>query len=182
MIKDISKTFFCSKGVFSVFVWISRRFQSFWLQSEKKASLLFFLTQFLGLFLPFAKQTSEKKKNAKKVFQTISRQKNPKPSNLQTFTTLNHKGSTHETTQRQPQRPQGHGARKPTMQARRQPSFPWLLARDLTRTPQGKRKGRNPIPPVEVGSLSHYLQGFIYPRWLFGISAINNTTNQSFFL
>ena len=27
--------------------------------------------------------------------------------------------------------------------------------------------------PVEVGSLSHYLQGFIHPRWLFGISAIN---------
>ena len=24
--------------------------------------------------------------------------------------------------------------------------------------------------PVEVGSLSHYFQGFIYPRWLFGIS------------
>ena len=24
--------------------------------------------------------------------------------------------------------------------------------------------------PVEVGSLSHYLQGFIHPRWLFGIS------------
>ena len=24
--------------------------------------------------------------------------------------------------------------------------------------------------PVEVGSLSHCLQGFIHPRWLFGIS------------
>ena len=24
--------------------------------------------------------------------------------------------------------------------------------------------------PVEVGSLSHYLQGFIHPRWVFGIS------------
>ena len=23
--------------------------------------------------------------------------------------------------------------------------------------------------PVEVGSFSHYLQGFIHPRWLFGI-------------
>ena len=23
--------------------------------------------------------------------------------------------------------------------------------------------------PVEVGSLSHYLQGFVHPRWLFGI-------------
>ena len=29
--------------------------------------------------------------------------------------------------------------------------------------------GRNPAP-VEVGSLSHYVQGFIHPRWLFGIS------------
>ena len=29
--------------------------------------------------------------------------------------------------------------------------------------------GRTPAP-VEVGSLSHYLQGFIHPRWLFGIS------------
>ena len=26
------------------------------------------------------------------------------------------------------------------------------------------------LSPVEVGSLSHYLQGFIHPRWLFGIS------------
>ena len=32
--------------------------------------------------------------------------------------------------------------------------------------------GRNPAP-VEVGNLSHYLQGFIDPRWLFGISSIN---------
>ncbi len=31
--------------------------------------------------------------------------------------------------------------------------------------------GRNPAP---VGSLSHYLQGFIHP-WLFGISSINST-------
>ena len=29
--------------------------------------------------------------------------------------------------------------------------------------------GRNPAP-VEVGSLSHYLQVFIHHRWLFGIS------------
>ena len=27
-----------------------------------------------------------------------------------------------------------------------------------------------------IGSLSHYLQGFIYPKWLFGISAINSST------
>ena len=30
------------------------------------------------------------------------------------------------------------------------------------------------LTPVEVGSLSYYLQGFIYPRWLFGISSINS--------
>ena len=30
---------------------------------------------------------------------------------------------------------------------------------------------RNPVnSPVEVGSLYHYLQGFIHVRWLFGIS------------
>jgi len=33
--------------------------------------------------------------------------------------------------------------------------------------------GRNPAT-VEVGSLSHYLQGFINPRWLFGTSSINS--------
>ena len=27
-----------------------------------------------------------------------------------------------------------------------------------------------------TGSLSHYLQGFIHPRWLFGISSINSIT------
>jgi len=31
--------------------------------------------------------------------------------------------------------------------------------------------GRNPAP-VEVGSLSYYLQGFIHPRW-YGIYSIN---------
>ena len=31
--------------------------------------------------------------------------------------------------------------------------------------------------PVEVGSLSPYLQGFIHPRWLFGISSINSGLN-----
>ncbi len=31
--------------------------------------------------------------------------------------------------------------------------------------------------PVEVGSLSHDLQGFIHPRWLFGISSINSIQN-----
>ncbi len=28
-----------------------------------------------------------------------------------------------------------------------------------------------------IGSLSHDLQGFIYPKWLFGISAINSMTS-----
>ena len=38
---------------------------------------------------------------------------------------------------------------------------------------------RNPaVAPVEVGSLSHYLQGFLHSRWLFGISAINSITFQ----
>ena len=34
-------------------------------------------------------------------------------------------------------------------------------------------------PPVEVGSLSHYLQGFIHPRWLFGISSINSSNERN---
>ena len=34
--------------------------------------------------------------------------------------------------------------------------------------------GRNPAP-VEVGSLSHYLQGVIHPRW-YRISSINSIT------
>ena len=34
--------------------------------------------------------------------------------------------------------------------------------------------------PVDMAVLiSHYLQGFIHPRWLFGISAINSTTLKS---
>ena len=39
--------------------------------------------------------------------------------------------------------------------------------------------GRNPAKQL-IDSLSHYLQGFIHPRWLFGISSINsiNKTNQ----
>ena len=36
--------------------------------------------------------------------------------------------------------------------------------------------GRNPAP-VEVGSLSHYLQGFIHPRWC-RISSINSITEH----
>ena len=38
---------------------------------------------------------------------------------------------------------------------------------------------RNPAnSPVEVGSLSHYLQRFMHPRWLFRISSINNMTGE----
>ena len=40
--------------------------------------------------------------------------------------------------------------------------------------------GRN-LAPVEVGSLSH-LQGFIYPRWLFGISEPSTVVIPSAFL
>ena len=29
--------------------------------------------------------------------------------------------------------------------------------------------------PVEVGSLSHDLPGFVHPRWLFGISSSNSS-------
>ena len=43
----------------------------------------------------------------------------------------------------------------------------------LIRLPKDTVDGKNPAP-VEVGSLSHYLQGFIHPRWLFGISSINS--------
>ena len=36
---------------------------------------------------------------------------------------------------------------------------------------------RNPVnSPVEVGSLSHYLQTFVLPRWLFGSSSINSSS------
>ena len=38
---------------------------------------------------------------------------------------------------------------------------------------------RNPVnSPVEVGSLSHYLQRFMHARWLFRISSINNMTGE----
>ena len=40
--------------------------------------------------------------------------------------------------------------------------------------------GGNPAP-VEVGRLSHYLQGFIHPRWLFGISSINSISSSACF-
>ena len=33
--------------------------------------------------------------------------------------------------------------------------------------------------PVEVGSLSHFLQGVIHPRWLFGISSINSSLKNT---
>ena len=43
-----------------------------------------------------------------------------------------------------------------------------LLCRPL------KERKKTSKSPVEVGSLSHYWHDFIYPRWLFGISSINN--------
>ena len=42
--------------------------------------------------------------------------------------------------------------------------------------------GKNPAP-AEVGSLNHYLQGLIHPRWLFGISepsTVSSTTKPGF--
>ena len=48
------------------------------------------------------------------------------------------------------------------------------LQRKKTSMASNTVDGRNPANPVEVGSLSHYLQGFIHPRWLFGISSINS--------
>ena len=43
---------------------------------------------------------------------------------------------------------------------------PWSVA-----TVDGSEIRRS---PVQVGSLSHYLQGLIHPLWLFGISSINS--------
>ena len=36
--------------------------------------------------------------------------------------------------------------------------------------------------PVEVGSLAHYVQGFIDPRWFFGISSINNMNEIYYYI
>ena len=49
----------------------------------------------------------------------------------------------------------------------------WKRVVPLNNTVDGSEIRR---APVEVGSLSHYLQGFIHPRWLFGISSINSIT------
>ena len=46
-----------------------------------------------------------------------------------------------------------------------------ITSKELASTGDGK----NPAT-VEVGSKkSHYLQGFVYPRWLFGISSVNSS-------
>ena len=46
-------------------------------------------------------------------------------------------------------------------------------------SPRKTVDGWNPVnSPVEVGSLSHSLQGFIHPRWLFGTSSINSRNNE----
>ena len=47
---------------------------------------------------------------------------------------------------------------------------------DLTDTVDGSEIRH---PPVEIGSLSHSLQGLIHPRWLFGISSINSRIYNS---
>ena len=54
-----------------------------------------------------------------------------------------------------------------------------FLKSTLTRKYQGVNNtvdGRNPAP-VQVGSLSHYLQGFLHPRWC-RISSINSMIHQ----
>ena len=54
-----------------------------------------------------------------------------------------------------------------------------FLKSTLTRKYKGINNtvdGRNPAP-VEVGSLSHYLQGFLHPRWC-RISSINSMIHQ----
>ena len=53
--------------------------------------------------------------------------------------------------------------------------------RTATKKRPGTVDGRNPAP-VEVGSLSHYLQVFLHPRWLFGIPSINSIKNYSRFV
>ena len=50
------------------------------------------------------------------------------------------------------------------------------LTKSKKYTPNDTVDGQNPAP-VEVGSFSHYLQGFIHPRWLFGISSTNSMLN-----
>ena len=40
--------------------------------------------------------------------------------------------------------------------------------------------GRNPAHVVD--SLSHYLQAFMHPRWLFGIPSINSMEQHFLFL
>ncbi len=56
---------------------------------------------------------------------------------------------------------------------------PWNMCR-ISRILEGTVDGWNPAP-VEVGSLSHYLQGFIHPRSLFGISTINSMDHNDMF-
>ena len=57
----------------------------------------------------------------------------------------------------------------------------------LSRAHRGRRRParviscwwkKSGVHQVEVGSLSHYLQGFIHPRWLFGISSIKSTHDK----
>ena len=47
-----------------------------------------------------------------------------------------------------------------------------LPSRELEQNPVDGRNPSNQL--IGVYSLFHYLQGFVHPRWLFGISAINS--------
>ena len=47
------------------------------------------------------------------------------------------------------------------------PTYNWIRGSRLVNTVELLMATRNPVnSPVEVGSLSHYLQGFLHPRWL----------------
>ena len=52
----------------------------------------------------------------------------------------------------------------------------WLAGSEVGEMIRHTVDGWNPAP-VEVGSLSHYLQGFIYPNWC-RISAINSIVHR----
>ena len=53
------------------------------------------------------------------------------------------------------------------------------LPTTLRKQKQPTVDGRN-TAPVEVGSLSHYLQGFRHPVWLFGISEPSTVSQKAY--
>ena len=71
-----------------------------------------------------------------------------------------------------------HQPRKPTVTT----GFLWNV--EIVGAPEDSPRSTDGVPPgsltaslplkimVEVGSLSHYLQGFIHPRWLFGVELV----------